>query len=48
MVNFIPLNVNDEESIAYVLSHVDNSIQYGEDLEPKEVVEDDMDDTRDS
>jgi hypothetical protein len=40
MVNFVPLNINDEDSIQYVLSVVDNAIQYGEDLEPKEVVED--------
>ncbi|KAI8380258.1 GPN-loop GTPase [Blakeslea trispora] len=36
MVRFIPLNITDEDSVEYVLSHVDNSIQYGEDLEPKE------------
>ena len=36
MVGFIPLNVREEESIEYVLSHVDNAIQYGEDQEPKE------------
>jgi hypothetical protein len=35
MVRFIPLNITDEDSIEYVLSHVDNSMQYGEDLEPK-------------
>lgn len=35
MVRFIPLNITDEDSVEYVLSHVDNSIQYGEDLEPK-------------
>jgi hypothetical protein len=36
MVQFIPLNITDEHSIEYVLSHADNAIQYGEDLEPKE------------
>lgn len=40
MVNLTPLNYKDEDSIAYVLSLVDTAIQYGEDLEPKEVVED--------
>lgn len=35
MVRFIPLNITDEDSVEYVLSHVDNSMQYGEDLEPK-------------
>lgn len=36
LVQFIPLDYTDEESIEYVLSNIDNSIQYGEDLEPKE------------
>ncbi|KAI8993662.1 GPN-loop GTPase [Pilobolus umbonatus] len=36
MVKFIPLNITDEDSVEYVLSHVDTSMQYGEDLEPKE------------
>lgn len=35
MVSFIPLNIQDEESVNYVLSSVDNAMQYGEDLEPK-------------
>jgi hypothetical protein len=47
MVHFIPLNIQDEDSISYVLSHVDNALQYGEDLEPKEIVEDDMDEAYD-
>ncbi|KAJ2396968.1 hypothetical protein GGI23_003706 [Coemansia sp. RSA 2559] len=36
MVSFLPLNVKDEDSVAYVLSHADNAIQWGEDQEPKE------------
>ncbi|KAJ2825363.1 hypothetical protein GGI24_003185 [Coemansia furcata] len=36
MVSFIPLNIKDEDSVAYVLSHADNAIQWGEDQEPKE------------
>lgn len=36
LVQFIPLNYNDEESMEYVLSNIDHTIQYGEDLEPKE------------
>eukprot|EP01089_Gocevia_fonbrunei_P002550 TRINITY_DN12501_c0_g1_i1.p1 TRINITY_DN12501_c0_g1~~TRINITY_DN12501_c0_g1_i1.p1 ORF type:complete len:277 (-),score=53.82 TRINITY_DN12501_c0_g1_i1:32-862(-) len=36
LVGFIPLNVNDEESIRQVLGTIDHAIQYGEDLEPKE------------
>jgi hypothetical protein len=35
MVSFIPLNIKDEDSIEVLLAHIDNSIQYGEDLEPK-------------
>merc|ERR1712072_1468496 len=36
MVQFIPLDVTDEDSVGYVLSHIDNAIQYGESEEPKE------------
>jgi len=36
MVNFVPMNINDEDSIELVLAHVDNAIQFGEDEEPKE------------
>lgn len=36
MVSLLPFNIKDEESIEYVLSSVDNAIQYGEDVEPKE------------
>ncbi|CAK9226104.1 unnamed protein product [Sphagnum troendelagicum] len=35
MVNFLPLDITDEDSIQFVLSHIDNAIQYGEDAEPK-------------
>jgi hypothetical protein len=33
LVSFLPFNIRDEESIALVLSAVDHSIQYGEDLD---------------
>jgi len=36
MVSFLPLDVSDEDSVFVVLAHIDNAIQYGEDLEPKE------------
>ncbi|KAI8818115.1 GPN-loop GTPase [Fimicolochytrium jonesii] len=39
MVSFIPMNIQDEDSIELVLSCVDNAVQYGEDLEPKEPVD---------
>lgn len=35
MVRFVPLNVNDEESIADLLLQIDNVIQYGEDCDIK-------------
>jgi GTPase SAR1 family protein len=41
MVEFLPLNVTNEDSIATVLQHIDHAIQYGEDLEPKEPIFDD-------
>jgi len=40
MVEYLPLNVTDEESINFVLQHIDHAIQYGEDLEPKETFRD--------
>jgi len=36
MVRFLPLDAFDAESVEFVLSHVDNVLQYGEDLEPVE------------
>ena len=33
MVSYCPLNIQDEDSIDLVLSTVDHTIQYGEDLE---------------
>ncbi|KAJ3415647.1 ATP binding protein [Chytridiales sp. JEL 0842] len=36
MVSFVPLNIHDEDSVELVLSQIDNAIQYGEDVEPKE------------
>ena len=33
MVGFVPLNINDEDSISHVLATVDHATQYGEDLE---------------
>lgn len=35
-VNFLPLDITDEEDIALVLQHADYIIQYGEDIEPKQ------------
>jgi hypothetical protein len=32
-VSFVPLNIQDEDSIDHCLSLVDATIQYGEDLE---------------
>ncbi|KAF9160033.1 ATP binding protein [Actinomortierella ambigua] len=49
MVQFLPLNATDEDSITAILSHVDNAIQFGEDQEPKEPNDrdEDMDDEYD-
>ncbi|CAN6478218.1 unnamed protein product [Victoria cruziana] len=35
MVNFLPLDLRKESSIQYVLSYIDNSIQFGEDADVK-------------
>lgn len=42
MVSFLPLNIKDEESLDHVLLNVDQSIQFGEDIEVRGA---DMDDT---
>ncbi|CAN4096212.1 unnamed protein product [Withania somnifera] len=35
MVSFLPLDLRKESSIQYILSHIDNCIQYGEDADVK-------------
>ncbi|XP_055861759.1 GPN-loop GTPase 3-like [Biomphalaria glabrata] len=37
LVHFVPLDYTDEESITDLLMRIDMAIQYGEDLEPKEM-----------
>ena len=37
MVSFLPLNLCDEDSITNVLIQIDNAIQYGEDLDVREM-----------
>ena len=37
MVSFLPLNLCDEESIVHLLLQIDNAIQYGEDLDVREM-----------
>jgi GTPase SAR1 family protein len=41
MVSFLPLNINEEESVEHVLATVDHAIQYGEDLEVRGADDDD-------
>ena len=36
MVRFLPLDSFNQESVEFVLEHLDHITQYGEDLEPKE------------
>eukprot|EP00293_Proteomonas_sulcata_P009087 CAMPEP_0184306356 /NCGR_PEP_ID=MMETSP1049-20130417/15372_1 /TAXON_ID=77928 /ORGANISM="Proteomonas sulcata, Strain CCMP704" /LENGTH=254 /DNA_ID=CAMNT_0026618597 /DNA_START=89 /DNA_END=853 /DNA_ORIENTATION=+ len=36
LVGFLPLNIYDPESLNFVLSHIDQAVQYGEDLEPRD------------
>ncbi|XP_002736815.1 GPN-loop GTPase 3-like [Saccoglossus kowalevskii] len=43
LVKFYPLDRSDEESINVILYNIDNSIQYGEDLEPKDTFRDEED-----
>jgi len=37
MVSFLPLNLCDEDSITNLLVQIDNAIQYGEDLDVREM-----------
>jgi hypothetical protein len=37
LVSFLPLNLTDPDSLETVISHIDYTMQYGEDEEPKEV-----------
>uniref|UniRef100_A0A7E4VKR0 GPN-loop GTPase 3 n=1 Tax=Panagrellus redivivus TaxID=6233 RepID=A0A7E4VKR0_PANRE len=43
MVNFVPLNLEDEDSVTDVLLQIDMSIQYGDDLEVKDKFPEDVD-----
>jgi GPN-loop GTPase len=36
-VSFLPLDLTSEDSLETVVSHIDYTMQYGEDEEPKEV-----------
>ncbi|EFA74673.1 ATP binding protein [Heterostelium album PN500] len=36
LVGYIPLDISDQESISFLLAQIDNSIQYGEDVEPQD------------
>jgi len=47
MVSYLKLDVQDEDSVAAILSYIDESIQYHEAQEPKELGEDDIDEMDD-
>jgi hypothetical protein len=42
-VSFVGLNYKNEESLEVLLQMVDRCLQYGEDFEPKEIVDPDYD-----
>jgi hypothetical protein len=44
MVSYLKLDVQDEDSVAAILSYIDESIQYHEAQEPRELGEDDIED----
>jgi GPN-loop GTPase len=44
MVGFLPLNIFDEDSLEAVVAHTDHAVQYGEDVEPKDLVDENTDD----
>lgn len=43
MVSYLQLDVQDEDSVGGILSYVDDAIQFHEAQEPKELVDQDMD-----
>lgn len=43
MIGFVMLDINDEDSITAVLAHTDHAVQYGEDVEPTEPVDENFD-----
>jgi hypothetical protein len=47
MVNFLKLDVTDEDSVGAILSHIDDVIQYHEAQEPREPAGDDDEDFED-
>ena len=47
LVKFHPLNIHDEDSINAILYVVDQSLQYGDDVEPREPRDQDFDDFED-
>lgn len=34
LVGFVPMSIKDEDSVRLVMHHLDNSVQYGDDVEP--------------
>jgi hypothetical protein len=38
LVSFLPLDLSSPDSLETVISHIDYTMQYGEDEEPKEVI----------
>ena len=39
LVGFVPMSIKDEESVTLVMAHMDHSVQYGDDVEPKQPAE---------
>lgn len=35
LVQYVPLDISDDDSVATTLAHIDRAIQWGEDAEPK-------------
>lgn len=47
LVSFLPLDVKDEDTVAVVLMHADEALQFGENQEPQEHIPPDADDGND-
>ena len=44
-MGYLPLNIKEEESVEAIMAHVDGCVQFGEHVEPKEYMYNNMDES---
>ena len=45
LVGYLPLNIKEEESVEAIMAHVDGCVQFGEHVEPKEYMYNNMEES---